>query len=118
MAISPRAYLLAARLLRDSAGDLYGTTLLGGATDNGVVFERGSGGKYKVVYSFQGAPDAAQPNAGVTEDAVGNLYGTTTFGGAYDQGAIYKLTPGGVETVLYSFTGSAGRSQDLRRRDA
>ncbi len=94
-------------IIRDSSGDLYGTTLLGGATDNGVVFERGAGGKYKVLYSFLGAPDAAQPNAGVTEDAVGNLYGTTTFGGVYDQGAIYKLTPGGAETVLYSFTGGA-----------
>lgn len=89
-------------VIRDSVGDLYGTTLLGGATDNGVVFERGVGGKYKVLYSFQGAPDAGQPNAGVTEHAAGNLCGTTTFGGANNKGAIYKLTPGGVETVLYS----------------
>ncbi len=93
-------------LLRDGAGDLYGTTIVGGATDNGVVFERSASGTYTVLYSFKGQPDAALPNAGVTEDAAGNLYGTTTAGGAYNQGTIYKLTPGGAETVLYSFTGT------------
>ena len=93
-------------VLRDSAGDLYGTTLQGGTTNNGVVFERTASGTYTVLYSFKGQPDAALPNAGVTEDAAGNLYGTTTAGGAYNQGTIYKLTPGGAETVLYSFTGT------------
>lgn len=94
-------------VIRDPAGDLYGTTVQGGATDNGVVFERTASGRYKVLYSFQGEPDGSQPNAGVTEDAVGNLYGTTTFGGAFNMGTIYKLTPGGQETVLYSFTGGS-----------
>ncbi len=94
-------------VIRDSAGDLYGTTLLGGATDNGVVFERGPAGKYKVLYSFKGQPDGGLPNAGVSEDPAGNLYGTTTAGGAFNQGTIYKLTPAGVETVLYSFTGGS-----------
>ena len=41
-------------VLRDSAGELYGTTLQGGATNNGVVFERSAAGTYKVLYSFQG----------------------------------------------------------------
>ncbi len=93
-------------VIRDGAGDLYGTTVLGGTTNNGVVFERSASGTYTVLYSFQGQPDAAAPNAGVTEDAVGNLYGTTNAGGAHNAGTIYKLTPGGVETVLYSFTGT------------
>ncbi len=94
-------------VIRDPAGDLYGTTVQGGATDNGVVFERTASGRYKVLYSFQGEPDGSQPNAGVTEDAVGNLYGTTTLGGAFNRGTIYKLTPAGQETVLYSFTGGS-----------
>ena len=79
----------------------------GGTTNNGVVFERSAAGTYSVLYSFKGAPDGGQPNAGVSEDTVGNLYGTTTAGGAYGKGTIYKLTPGGVETVLYSFTGGS-----------
>ncbi len=94
-------------VLRDSAGDLYGTTVLGGTTNNGVVFKRSASGTYTVLYSFQGQPDGAAPNAGVTEDAAGNLYGTTYAGGAHNAGTIYKLTPGGVETVLYSFTGGS-----------
>ena len=52
-------------------------------------------------------PDGAWPRAGVVIDANGNLFGTTYQGGAYGRGTVFKLTPSGKETVLYSFGGSA-----------
>src|SRR5271157_843229 len=55
------------------------------------------------LYSFTGNPDAAGPTTGVILDAQGNLYGTTYGGGAYNAGTVFKLTPSGTETVLYSF---------------
>jgi uncharacterized repeat protein (TIGR03803 family) len=66
-------------------------------------------GKYKVIYSFNGAPDAAYPG-GLTFDADGNLYGTSG-GGAYNFGAVFELkrtADGWAESVLYSFTGDSG----------
>jgi uncharacterized repeat protein (TIGR03803 family) len=62
-----------------------------------------------VVYSFAGGTDAVNPVAGVTVDAAGNLYGTTSFGGANGDGAVYKLSRSGsgwTESVIYSFQGA------------
>jgi uncharacterized repeat protein (TIGR03803 family) len=62
------------------------------------------------LYSFQGTPDGANPEADLIIDSNGNIYGTTIGGGAYGWGAVYQLTPNGgswTETVLYSFTGGA-----------
>jgi uncharacterized repeat protein (TIGR03803 family) len=59
-----------------------------------------------VLYGFQGGLDGAQPVAGLIADKAGNLYGTTTFGGAADSGTVYELTNSAgswTETVLYSF---------------
>ena len=59
-----------------------------------------------MLYSFTGSNgDGYNPNAGVIQDAAGNLYGTTYYGGAYGAGTVYKLSPQGKETVLYNFTG-------------
>jgi uncharacterized repeat protein (TIGR03803 family) len=66
-------------------------------------------GNYKVIYSFNGAPDAAYPG-GLTFDTEGNLYGTSG-GGAYSAGAVFELkrtADGWSESVLYSFTGDSG----------
>jgi len=92
----------------DTAGNVYGTTLLGGVYGNGTVFQVTPAGVERVIYSFVGGSDAVNPAAGVTLDAEGNLYGTTSFGGAHGVGAIYKLSPSGstwTESVLYSFKG-------------
>jgi uncharacterized repeat protein (TIGR03803 family) len=95
----------------DSAGNLYGTTSLGGAYGNGTVFEAKRSGQSwveSVIYSFTGGSDPINPAAGVSLDAHGNVYGTASLGGAYGNGAIYKLTrssSGWTETVLYSFQG-------------
>jgi uncharacterized repeat protein (TIGR03803 family) len=63
---------------------------------------------YGVIYNFTGSPsDGAGPNAELIQDEAGNWYGTTIDGGANVAGVIFKLDPGGVETILYSFTGGA-----------
>jgi uncharacterized repeat protein (TIGR03803 family) len=96
-------------LLRDKAGNLYGTTSNGGAYHYGVVFELipcDSGYGFSVVYSFPGGADGGNPHAGLIQDAVGNLYGTTgTFYPGYN--VVFKLSPSGTETVLHTFTGGA-----------
>jgi uncharacterized repeat protein (TIGR03803 family) len=95
----------------DSAGNLYGTTSLGGTYGNGTVFvETRSGNTWteSVIYNFTGGKDGTNPPAGVTLDADGNLYGTTSFGGARGVGVVYKLShhgSGWKQTVLHTFRG-------------
>jgi uncharacterized repeat protein (TIGR03803 family) len=109
------AYSYFASLNFDAAGNLYGTTPQGGAHDNGgTVFELvpGANGAWTetVLYSFctlSGCADGGAPNAGLIFDASGDLYGTTTGGGAYGWGTVFELTSGAngtwSEKVLYSF---------------
>lgn len=61
--------------------------------------------QFKVLYTFSGMPDAGTPDASVIMDSKKNMYGTTSIGGTFNLGAVYKLTPAGKETVLYSFKG-------------
>jgi len=105
-------------LLMDKSGNLYGTTVFGGrgAVENGGTLYEVSGGSETVLYSFcnqQGCADGTEPYGGVVMDKNGNLYGTTTLGGAYFHqsstggGTAYMWSPAtGAETVLYSFGGS------------
>jgi uncharacterized repeat protein (TIGR03803 family) len=105
-------------LVRDSAGNLYGTTLYGGRKTKHCSANCGSGIVFKltptakgpweetVIHQFTGGLDGAVPVAGVILDAVGNLYGTTSGGGANAFGMAFKLSPtatGWKETVLHSF---------------
>ncbi len=93
----------------DSAGNIYGTTELGGAYGYGTVYQlmhSNDGWTEIVLHSFQAAPDGRGPYAGVIFDAHGNLYGTTVGGGRVDGGTIYELSPGisgWTETILYDF---------------
>jgi uncharacterized repeat protein (TIGR03803 family) len=98
----------AAGVIFDTMGNLYGTTCYGGAYGEGTVFELTAAGTEKVLYSFGSQPgDGQMPEAGLTFDKKGNLYGTTSGGGAYgiDEGTVFELTAAGTETVLYSFGG-------------
>ena len=95
-----------AGLVRDDAGNLYGTTAYLGAYYNGTVFMVDRTGKETVLHSFNGA-DGAYPYANLIRDDAGNLYGTTSGGGPSDRGTVFKLDITGMETVLYSFTGYA-----------
>jgi uncharacterized repeat protein (TIGR03803 family) len=96
-------------LVMDAAGNLYGTTIAGGASGAGTVFRIAPKGRETVLYSFTGRADGAKPEAALTMDAAGNLYGTTTAGGSSGNGTVFKLTvpkkANGKwrEKVLYSF---------------
>jgi uncharacterized repeat protein (TIGR03803 family) len=94
-----------ADLMRDAAGNLNGTTYLGGVANLGTVFKLSKTGTETVLHSFTGQPDGAQPQAGLIGDGVGNLYGTTSAGGAYKRGTVFKLDTTNTETVLHSFRG-------------
>jgi uncharacterized repeat protein (TIGR03803 family) len=93
-------------LIRDSAGNLYGTTGLGGTAESGVVYELDATGHYTVLYRFTGGADGGGPTTGVIRDLAGNLYGTA-LGGTSDSGVVFKLDTTGHFTVLYTFTGGA-----------
>jgi uncharacterized repeat protein (TIGR03803 family) len=96
-------------------GSLYGTTTSGGASKAGTVFKVTVAGKETVLYSFTGKQDGACPEAGLAVDKAGNLYGTTTAGGATGNGTVFELAVPTVagskwtEKVLHSFgTGKDG----------
>jgi uncharacterized repeat protein (TIGR03803 family) len=105
-----------AALVADSAGNLYGTTEFAGnkscgdeGTGCGAVFKltptSGGGWSYNVIHSFNGL-DGETPLAALIIDALGNLYGTTSAGGAYGSGTVFELSPSGskwTERVLHSF---------------
>jgi uncharacterized repeat protein (TIGR03803 family) len=93
-------------LVRDSAGNLYGTTSMGGSANAGVVFKVTPSGTETVLHSFTGGADGVTPIGGLLRDNTGNLYGTTSQGGSYNDGVLFKLTPHGKETILHTFTGS------------
>jgi uncharacterized repeat protein (TIGR03803 family) len=94
-------------LVVDSAGNFYGTTSYGGTSNFGTVFKMDTTGAETVLYSFAGKPDGARPDAGLVMDSAGNLYGTTSYGGASNAGTVFKVDTSNTETVLYSFTGGA-----------
>jgi uncharacterized repeat protein (TIGR03803 family) len=90
-------------LIRDTAGNLYGTTEYGGA-GYGTVYELSASGVETVLYSFKGpGGDGANPTGPVVRDTAGNFYGTTSAGGTYALGTVYKLSATGTETILHNF---------------
>ncbi len=104
-----------AGLIFDASGNLYGTTGSGGQTGNGTVFElspAGGGWAESLLYSFGSHHDGVTPEAGLTFDSAGSLYGTTGGGGATgDYGTVFELSPNGsggwIETILHSFAGGS-----------
>lgn len=93
----------------DEQGNLYGTCNSGGASGDGTVYKISRTGNATVLHSFTGtAGDGANPNSALMRDNHGNLYGTTTTGGAFNAGTVFKLDQAGNETIIHSFTGSAG----------
>ena len=102
-----------ATLLRDSAGNLYGTTRRGGAVGCatnmgcGVVFRLDRSGNETVLFLFKGNT-GAHPVAELIRDDDGNLFGTTESGGSFGYGVVFKLDPNGNEAVLHAFESSDG----------
>jgi uncharacterized repeat protein (TIGR03803 family) len=99
-------------VVRDSAGNLYGTAIYGGAFDEGVVFKVDTANHETVLYSFAGgSTDGSVPNGDLVRNSSGDIFGTTEFGGANDDGIVYELSPTNHETVLHDFTGGADGGQ-------
>jgi uncharacterized repeat protein (TIGR03803 family) len=102
-------------VIADKNGNLYGTTLFGGAYGAGIVFElippSTNGGKWteSILWSFGSGTDGLDPASGLIMDNSGNLYGTTQVGGTNGPGTVFELsppsTPGGAwtESVLWNF---------------
>jgi uncharacterized repeat protein (TIGR03803 family) len=93
-------------LVQATNGDLYGETLAGGASRAGTVFKITPSGTLTALYSFCSECDSSDgyfPYGGLVQAANGDLYGTASEGGAYGYGTVFKITPAGALTRLYSF---------------
>ena len=95
-------------VIRDSAGNLYGTTAQGGPGNTGTVFKLDSVGNETILHTFAGSPDGNEPLAGLVRDSSGNLYGTTLIGGTFNSGTVFRLDPSNKLTVLHTFDGAGG----------
>ena len=108
----PDGYQPLAPLVQASNGDLYGTTLRGGANNEGTVFKITTGGMLTTVYSFcslSGCVDGIQPQGPLFQASNGDLYGTTSFDGANSGwGTIFKMTLAGKLTTIVNFAYTPG----------
>ncbi len=99
-----------------SSNTIYGVTQQGGLHDSGIVYQfipGKNGGTYSVLYSFGANSDANWPNGPVLLDSAGSLYGVTSLGGAFNAGAVYKLSQNSgvwTESILFSFGGGSQSS--------
>jgi uncharacterized repeat protein (TIGR03803 family) len=107
-------------VIRDEAGNLYGTTFLGGVSNCGnpaaycgVIFKVDPSGNETVLYTFPGGTDGYWPRGGLIRDSAGNLYGGDSYGGAAGNGMVYRIDPAGQEKILYSFAGRADGGQPV-----
>jgi uncharacterized repeat protein (TIGR03803 family) len=104
-------YIPESGLILDQSGNLYGTTYEGGGGSGcngngcGTVFRLSPSRRETVLHTFVGGTDGSGPEASLMMDQAGNLFGTTSGGGAYSAGIVFKLAPDGTETVLHSFGG-------------
>jgi uncharacterized repeat protein (TIGR03803 family) len=103
-----------AGLFRNARGVLYGTTVGGGTDDNGTVFKLDTNGKETVLHGFGGNGDGGSPGlSALIQDSSGNLFDTTEGGGKQGRGTVYRITPSGDETVLYSFVGGTSGAEPI-----
>jgi len=94
-----------AGLIEGTDGNFYGVASVGGTGVNpvGTVFMMSPKGAVKVLHTFTGSPDGREPEGTLVLGTDGNFYGTTSQGGATDQGTIFRITPSGFLTILYNF---------------
>jgi len=94
-------------LVQGKDGNLYGTTLYGGAHSDGTVFKVTPSGTLTTLHSFDGT-DGENPYAGLVLGVDGNFYGTTYQGGTFGDGTAFKITPSGTLTTLHNFANTDG----------
>lgn len=97
--------------IQASDGNFYGTTFEGGAYGFGVVYELTLEGRYSALYSFcstQSCPDGAYPGGQLVEDASGNFFGTTSWGGSYGLGTVFEITASKDLRTIVSFDSTDG----------
>jgi uncharacterized repeat protein (TIGR03803 family) len=101
-------------LIRDTAGNFYGTTQFGGSSNRGLIFKLDPTGKQTILYTFTGASDGGIPIGRLLPDSAGNFYGITALGGdpTCSCGTVFKLTKNGSLKVLHSFKGGKDGSQN------
>jgi len=95
-----------AGLVQGSDGNFYGTTEVGGTNGDGTVFRISPGGTETNLHSFGYPTDGQNPNAGLVQGSDGNFYGTTEYGGTHSDGTVFRISPSGTYTSLYSFGSS------------
>jgi len=97
-----------AGLMQGTDGNFYGTTAFGGNPNGaGTVFRITPSGTLTTLYRFADLGDGRGPQGGLLQGKDGNFYGTTSGGGTYGAGTVYRITPSGALTTLYNFTGSS-----------
>jgi uncharacterized repeat protein (TIGR03803 family) len=112
----PDGALPRAGLILANNGDLYGTTEYGGTYPSnyaGTIFKISLSGELTTIYNFCSdvsavCLDGQNPVAGLVQASNGDFYGTTVYGGAYGNGNVFKITPNGALTTLYSFCAQSG----------
>jgi uncharacterized repeat protein (TIGR03803 family) len=90
-------------LVQGSDGDLYGTASGSGAHSAGTAFKITTSGTFTTLHSFDDYTDGASPSGTLVQASDGNFYGTTSEGGASNAGTVFKMTPSGTLTALYTF---------------
>jgi uncharacterized repeat protein (TIGR03803 family) len=102
-----------APLVQGSDSNFYGTTWEGGTNRNGTVFRISPSGTYTSLYAFGSTPnDGMYSQAGLVQGSDGNLYGTTVIGGMNHDGTVFRISPSGTYTSLYSFVGPPNDGAD------
>ncbi len=90
-------------VLLDAAGNIYGTTMLGGRDFDGTVYKLAPDGTETILHSFSKYLDGAQPMCSLVADAKGNLYGSTSSFGPGDSGTVFEIARDGTFRTLHSF---------------
>jgi uncharacterized repeat protein (TIGR03803 family) len=101
----------ASGLILSIDGNFYGTAGGGGVSGHGTVFKITPSGRLTTLYSFcsqTACTDGSEPMSGLVQATDGNFYGTTFYGGANDNGTVFRITPSGTLTTLHSFDSTDG----------
>ena len=99
----------------DASGNVDDAAVTGGVDKAGTVFRVSPKGNFKLLYTFTGGTDGAEPSGGVVLDGAGNLYGPAYAGGQYAAGVLFRISPKGKDTTLHTFAGGSDGAQPIGR---